>query len=139
MTKLPTPQAARGYMLFSDCHREAPIDGEFRVGHFTANRDLYLRALEWCDEQGYTVIENGDCEELWYEPTFAPERRLSKRDRLAAIVDEHAEVYGVLARLAKSGRYLRTVGNHDSYLWRTPRSASGAPTTRRSRSCTAAS
>jgi hypothetical protein len=105
------------YMIFSDTHRDPPVDAEFRIDHFTRNRGLYLRALSWCDENGYTVLENGDCEELWFEPTFDPARRLSKRDRLQRIVDAHQDVYDVLARLEGQGRYYRTMGNHDSYLW----------------------
>jgi hypothetical protein len=107
----------RRYMIFSDIHREPEIDAEFRIDHFARNRDLYLRALDWCYDRGYTVIENGDCEELWFEPTFDPARRLSKRDRLERIVSAHQPVYKRLQKLAKDGRYRRSIGNHDSYLW----------------------
>ena len=114
---LPAPAQGRGYMIFSDIHREPEIDAEFRIDHFKRNRDLYLRTLDWCWDQGYTVIENGDCEELWFEPTFDPARRLSKRDRLERIVTAHQPVYDLLAKFAKENRYRRSIGNHDSYLW----------------------
>jgi hypothetical protein len=114
---LPAPAKGRGYMIFSDIHREPEIDVEFRIDHFTRNRELYMRALDWCWDQGYTVIENGDCEELWFEPTFHPARRLSKRDRLERIVTAHQPVYDLLAKFAKAKRYRRSIGNHDSYLW----------------------
>ena len=52
-----------------------------------------MRALEWCDANGYTVLEHGDCEELWYVPTFDPAQRQPKLDRLMDIVQLHAAVY----------------------------------------------
>jgi hypothetical protein len=105
------------YMIFSDVHRDAPQDIEFRVGHFSDNEDLFLRVLDWCDTNGYTVVENGDCEELWYVPTFEPSRRQSKLARLQAIVALHGPVYAKLSSLAARGRYHRCIGNHDSYEW----------------------
>jgi UDP-2,3-diacylglucosamine pyrophosphatase LpxH len=124
--KLPAPgeNGAGGkpvkYMIFSDTHREPRQDLKFRISHFHANRSLYLRALRYCERRGYTVIENGDCEELWYEPTFHPARRQSKLDRFKDIRRIHAPVYKKLASLAKEKRYFRSIGNHDSYLWEDP-------------------
>jgi hypothetical protein len=109
------------YMIFSDVHRDAPQDLAFRIGHFSYNQDLFLRALDYCDDNGYTVLELGDCEELWYEPTFDPAQRQSKLDRLKAIVKLHQPVYAKLAALAADGRYHRCIGNHDSYLWQDPK------------------
>ena len=51
------------------------------------------------------------------EPTFDPVRRLSKRDRLERIVTAHQPVYDLLNQLAEEGSYVRSIGNHDSYLW----------------------
>ena len=108
------------YMIFSDVHRDAPQDLTFRIGHFSDNEDMFLRALEWCDTNGYTVLEHGDCEELWYVPTFDPAQRQPKLDRLIDIVQLHAAVYAKLADLEARGRYYRCIGNHDSYLWEDP-------------------
>ena len=105
------------YMIFSDIHREPPQDVAFRVSHFSDNQELYLRALDWCDENGYTVVENGDCEELWYVPTFKPGDRQPLLDRLKDIVELHQPVYAKLSALTRGNRYFRSIGNHDSYLW----------------------
>lgn len=121
------------YMIFSDIHRDAPQDVDFRIEHFSRNKQLYLRALEYCDQEGYTIIENGDCEELWYEPTFDPARRQLKLDRFTDILQLHNTVFQKLENLEASGRYFRSIGNHDSYLWEDPtlvawRSANPFPT-----------
>src|SRR5205814_9472072 len=62
-------------------------------------------------------IENGDCEELWYEPTFDPALRQTKLARLTDIVQLHQPTYQMLAGLKAQQRYFRSIGNHDSYLW----------------------
>jgi hypothetical protein len=108
------------YMIFADVHRDAPQDLAFRVGHFSDNKELFLTALEWCDDHGHTVLELGDCEEMWYVPTFDPAQRQSKLDRLKAIVQLHSAVYDKLDDLADDGRYHRCIGNHDSYEWEVP-------------------
>src|SRR6266550_369813 len=108
------------YMIFSDAHRDATQDDTFNVKHFSDNKALYLRALNYCDTNGYFVIENGDCEELWYEPTFDPALRQTKLDRFKDIVQRHQTVYQALSNLEADNRYLRSIGNHDSYLWEDP-------------------
>src|SRR5262249_49775109 len=60
----------------------------------------------------YTVIENGDAEELWYAPRFVDEGRAT---RAADILATHSDVYDVLAELHQAGRYFRTRGNHDGF------------------------
>jgi hypothetical protein len=108
------------YMVFSDLHRDAPQDLDFRIEHYSRNEAMYLRALDYCDNAGYTIIENGDCEELWYEPTFDPALRQTKLDRLKDILQLHPLTYQKLADLDARGRYFRSIGNHDSYLWEDP-------------------
>ncbi|HWO25130.1 MAG TPA: hypothetical protein VNO30_40605 [Kofleriaceae bacterium] len=114
--ELPQPGGSTKYMLFSDIHRDAPEDvvepGLFDVSHFRRNRNIYLKALHYCEEQGYTVVENGDCEELWYAPRLFGH---SQHQRAIDILAEHKTVYEVLARLHHHGRYFRTRGNHDDY------------------------
>jgi hypothetical protein len=112
----PGPAGPVRYMIFSDIHRDASLDATMAIDHFGRNVAQYQRILDWCDAQGYTVIENGDCEELWYVPTFGA-GRVPVRDRLVDIVQRHPGVYGRLSALEAQGRYFRSIGNHDSYLW----------------------
>lgn len=115
--RLPAPGPDRPYMILSDIHRDPKSDAmpEFEPGsidHYLENRELYAEVIQSLDERGYTIIEAGDCEELWFHRDFT--RRPAQR--LQAIIDTHADLYARLARLHREGRYFRIRGNHDSYL-----------------------
>ncbi len=57
---LPLDQRSR-YILFSDCHR-----GDGRANdNFLKNEFIYLAALRYYDQYGFTYLELGDCDELW--------------------------------------------------------------------------
>lgn len=113
------PTKSIKYLILSDIHRDAEADdaGVFRFGsihHYSKNRQLYLDILEEADAKGQTVIEAGDCEELWFIrdfDTFAGFPALV-RD----ILQMHDAVYQKLRSLHARGRYYRVYGNHDSYL-----------------------
>lgn len=113
--ELPPPGKRRKYMIFSDLHRDASADTViphlFDVSHFSANKEIYKRALEYCADNQYIVIENGDCEELWYHPTLYG----LVETRVADILTLHADVYDILKALNDQGRYFRTRGNHDNW------------------------
>jgi len=112
----PSETAPRKYMIFSDLHFDAPEDCRdpvfFDVSHFTKNKDIYLDALKYCESEGYTVIENGDCEELWYPPGMTNGDPLP---RARSILEKHGDVYDILLRMHQAGRYFRLRGNHDDY------------------------
>ena len=112
----PSETAHRKYMIFSDLHRDAREDCRdpafFDVSHFTKNKDIYCSALNYCQSQGYTVIENGDCEELWYPPGMTDGDPLP---RARSILEKHGDVYDVLSKMHQAGRYFRLRGNHDDY------------------------
>jgi hypothetical protein len=112
----PGPAGRVRYMIFSDIHRDSSQDAAMAIDHFGRNVSQYERILDWCSAQGYTVIENGDCEDLWYVPTFGASR-LRPRQRMEDIVQRHPGVYARLAQLEQQGRHFRSIGNHDSYLW----------------------
>jgi hypothetical protein len=105
------------YMIFSDLHRDAREDVVdpvlFDVAHFSkpAHTATYLRALDYCEKNDYTVIENGDCEELWYRPRLFGDPAARASD----ILGRHNAVYSVLQRLNAQGRHFRTRGNHDNW------------------------
>ncbi len=115
--RLPQPSASAKYVVFSDVHRDEK-DAErppFQFGsidHFLPNQDTYLDLLKYHAQNGYTVIEAGDCEELWFHRDFS----VTIPEKMQQIVDTNAEIYAILRDLHAEGRYFRVFGNHDSYL-----------------------
>jgi hypothetical protein len=117
----PAEASNRKYAILSDIHRDAPEDDVldadfFDLSHFSKHRDLFIRALEYYRDNGYTVIENGDCEELWVAPSMR--KKKSVRERAQSIIDPngpHRRVYELLAELHRDSRYFRTRGNHDDF------------------------
>lgn len=130
LKELPAPSESppRKYLIFSDVHRDAQSDfrGTFQfdsINHFSKNSALYLRILQKADDDGYTVLEGGDCEELWfvrsaddYPKTADGTGTLDVAQKLAEIIRDNPEVYAQLRKLHRDHRYFRIQGNHDSYL-----------------------
>lgn len=118
---LPPPDENHKYAILSDVHRDAPEDDVvdeyfFDLSHFSKHHDLFIRALEYYRDNGYTVIENGDCEELWLVPSVR--RNKGVRARAQSIIAPHGphhRIYELLAELHREGRYFRTRGNHDDF------------------------
>jgi UDP-2,3-diacylglucosamine pyrophosphatase LpxH len=114
--RLPAPNKdGPKYLIFSDIHRDArsdqrePLDfGSF--DHFSANQALYCELLDYAIDNGFTVLEAGDCDELWYYRDFSKR----PREKLEEIVNTHKVVYDRLVKLHKEGRYVRLYGNHDA-------------------------
>ncbi|MDZ7343078.1 MAG: hypothetical protein ONA90_01045, partial [candidate division KSB1 bacterium] len=122
---LPTPDKAHKYVIISDAHRDAPEDSVdeyfFDLSHFSKNRELFIKALKYYLKKGYTVIENGDCEELWLVPSVSKNKGV--RARAERIIDPkgpNRRVYQLLAELHRRGRYYRTRGNHDDFWLQSP-------------------
>lgn len=117
--RLHEPGPGKRYLIVSDLHRDAKSDncGLINFGsidHFSDNRALYRQVLAWVRDNNVTLIENGDCEELWYiREAFEYATPMAK---MQAILDHHREVYADLWELHAAGRYWRIIGNHDSYL-----------------------
>jgi UDP-2,3-diacylglucosamine pyrophosphatase LpxH len=88
------------YIFFSDCHRGdcTPSD------EFAKNQNIFLYALEFYYNNGYTYVELGDGDELWEHSNF-------KEIRLA-----HDEVYSLLKRYFDSNRLIMLYGNHNICL-----------------------
>ncbi|AQR94707.1 metallophosphoesterase [Clostridium saccharoperbutylacetonicum] len=88
------------YIFFSDCHRgdSTPSD------EFAKNQNIFLFALEFYFNNGYTYVEVGDGDELWEHSNF-------KHIRLA-----HDDVYSILKKFFNSDRLIMLYGNHNIQL-----------------------
>ena len=94
--KLPLGADSR-YILFSDCHR-----GEGRADdNFLKNELIYLTALKYYYNCGFTCLELGDGDELW-------ENRSMKK-----IKEMHPHSFEMLEKYYRSGRMYLVYGNHD--------------------------
>ncbi len=116
----PDEEENRKYVILSDIHRDAPDDlvdaTFFDLSHFSKHRDLFIRALEYYRDNGYIVIENGDCEELWLVPSVRRNKGVRARAQsIIAPYGPHHRIYELLAELHREGRYFRTRGNHDDF------------------------
>lgn len=117
--RLPAPGSGTRYLIFSDIHRDQQSDDRGRVtfgsiDHFSVHRQLYLEIINWADDAGYTVIEAGDGEELWFIRDF--ETFNGPVEMLNNIISMHQPLYDKLADMYRRGRYWRLFGNHDSYI-----------------------
>lgn len=117
--RLPAGPGGRKFLIVSDMHRDAESDdaGVLQFGsidHFKDNRQLYACVVRWAKHNGYTLVENGDSEELWYirEAWEHP----SPKSKLLDILQSNGGIYADLWELHAEGRYLRIIGNHDSYV-----------------------
>ncbi len=94
----PVKLPAKGkYVIFSDLHRDKFHN---KAGNFWYNRDLYKDALNFYLKKGYTLIENGDGEELW-------------QFSLKEILSSHDEIYKLFAEFYKEDRAYFLYGNHN--------------------------
>ena len=111
------------FVVFSDHHMG--FEGS-RHDFFSesGNSVLYAEALTAYADAGFTLVENGDVEELViHEPTSPlPQvalltRTVSRRVQLAAVIDHHRDLYAQINRqFVETGRYVRIAGNHDQDL-----------------------
>ena len=87
-------------IIFSDSHRG---DGSL-ADEFHKDRDIFEAALQHYLDEGYTLIEAGDNDELWEYPKFHH------------IIKANPEVFALLRKFHTKGRYMRIYGNHDMQL-----------------------
>lgn len=93
---LPLTRSTK-YALISDCHRGIGTWND----NFLKNRHLYLAALQYYYQNGFTYIELGDGDELW-------ENRKPEQ-----IVSMHEDVFSLLSLYFKAKRLYMIYGNHD--------------------------
>lgn len=98
-TRVPFDQKGR-YVIFSDLHMG---DGG-RSDEFRKNARLFENVLrDHYLQQGYTLILNGDIEEL-------------QKFSLSEIRSAWPEVYGLFDHFEAGGNLLKVIGNHDAAL-----------------------
>lgn len=85
------------FIIMSDCHRGVGNLGD----NFLKNRPVYLAALQYYYQRGFTYLELGDGDELWENKTMEP------------IVKMHAEAFELLSAFYREGRLYMLYGNHD--------------------------
>jgi UDP-2,3-diacylglucosamine pyrophosphatase LpxH len=85
------------YIIFSDLHRDKYGS---KAGDFWANRELYTEILKYYLKKGYTLIENGDGEELW-------------QFNLGEIIRSNKEIYDLLSKFYNKDRLHLIYGNHN--------------------------
>lgn len=88
------------FVFLSDQHRG---DGS-RADEFAKNKVIFTRALAHYWEEGFTLVELGDSEDLWEFP------------HVRHIVKANGQVYARIKRFFEAGRYVRLYGNHDAQL-----------------------
>ena len=74
----------------------------WRDGHLYGN---LIDILNRADDQHYTLIENGDCEELWFIRDFDAFRGFPQM--VSDIIAKHQAIYTKLRDMHKRGRYFR--------------------------------
>jgi hypothetical protein len=129
------------FVVFSD-HHMAFAGSRQDFFRSSGNRDLYAEILAQYASAGYTLIENGDVEELViHEPSAsAAQARLDllarvkdvgdvndpgwaaldalrvdeRLDQLSRVIDNHRDLYRQInTDFVEKGRYIRIAGNHD--------------------------
>lgn len=88
------------YIFFSDCHRGNGGNSD----EFSKNNNIYLHALEYYYENGFTYVEAGDGDELWEHPHYRH------------IINAHFDAFFVLKKFHDSNRLIMLYGNHNMYL-----------------------
>ena len=84
-------------ILFSDCHRGIGTAAD----SFLPNKSLYMAALSYYYNAGFTYIELGDGDELW------------ENRRWRDICHMHSDVFQKLTEFQLAGRLYMLWGNHD--------------------------
>lgn len=129
VTRLPTQ--GRKYVIFSDHHYT--YKGH-RTNFFeeSGNLQLYVEALDAYRESDFTVIENGDVEDLViFDPTWEPgevetrkcmdleelvkQRGTTRQEQLKKILHDpvNAPLIEAYQRLDQDKKLIRVAGNHD--------------------------
>ena len=135
------PIAGKKYVIFSDFHMSYFGHRQNFFGIQSGNRTLYSDTLDRYNSKGFTLIENGDVEELViFEPSGSDallradllksdhfwaalngHRSHTRLMQLGRVIESYETLYDQIAgTFLKDGRYFRTAGNHDQDLQQEP-------------------
>ena len=84
-------------VIMSDCHRGAGDNFD----NFIKNRNIFLYALTYYYDNGFTYVELGDGDEMWEVKDYKN------------IIEEHISTFLKLKRFYDSDRLIMIYGNHD--------------------------
>lgn len=90
-----TPESK--YVIMSDCHRGVGNTSD----SFLKNEMIFLSALQFYYNEGFTYIELGDGDELW------------KNRNLSAIQEAYEDIFQLLRKFDREKRLYMMIGNHD--------------------------
>ena len=85
------------FVIMSDCHRGTGNSGD----NFLKNQHIFLAALGYYYDEGFTYIELGDGDELW-------ENRCMQK-----IIEIHTRSFNLMYKLYDDDRMYMIFGNHD--------------------------
>lgn len=94
--KIPFDNSSR-IIIMSDCHRG--VGG--RSDNFLDHHNLFVSALNYYYDRGYTYIELGDGDELW------------ENRSMINITQIHNNVFWLMSQFYRAGRFYMLYGNHD--------------------------
>lgn len=84
-------------VCMSDCHRGVGNRGD----NFLFNQNLFMAALQYYYDRCFTYIELGDGDELW------------ENVGMKRIMEVHNDIFALMNRFYRQGRFLQLYGNHD--------------------------
>jgi len=99
--QIPFNRDTAKIIMFSDLHRGM---GEKDV--FKNNKELFSKILDYYNNNGYTLVLIGDCEEGWG----------FQRDNIPLILKAHAAEFEIEKNFLADNRYHRVYGNHDDFF-----------------------
>ena len=77
------------FVIMSDCHRGKGSSGD----NFQPNQPVYIGALEYYFDNGFSYIELGDGDELWENKCLKP------------IIEAHSNVFEILSKFYHDDRF----------------------------------
>ena len=85
------------YVIISDCHRGNGSSND----NFLKNQNIYVTALQYYYQHGYTYIELGDGDELW------------ENRHMQEIIEIYNHIFQLLSHFHSQNRLYMLYGNHD--------------------------